>query len=88
MTPPEHEGIDQGCWFSRLDGKITLSERTAGASRCIDLRALVTQGVLVEQVLRHLVLLGVHTGEVGDVVTQLLDGLHLLIQVVALQEVT
>lgn len=45
------------------------------------------QGVLVKQVLGHLVLLGVHAGEVGDVVAQLLDGLHLLVQVVALQEV-
>lgn len=44
--------------------------------------------MLVKQVLRHLVGVGVHAGEVGDVVTQLLDGLHLLIQVVALQEVT
>lgn len=46
------------------------------------------QGVLVEQVLGHLVVLGVHAGEVGDVVAQLLDGLHLLVQVVGLQEVT
>lgn len=51
--------------------------------------ALATvQGVLVEQVLRHLVVGGIQALEVGDVVTQLLDGLHLLIQVVGLQEVT
>lgn len=51
------------------------------------LAALAVQGVLVEQVLGHLVVVGIHAGEVGDVVTQLLDGLHLLVQVVALQEV-
>ena len=50
--------------------------------------ALVPQGVLVKQVLCHLVVVGIHVGEVGDVVAQLLDGLHLLVQVVGLQEVT
>lgn len=50
--------------------------------------ALAPKGVLVKQVLGHLVVLSIHAGEVGDVVTQLLDGLHLLIQVVALQEIT
>lgn len=50
--------------------------------------ALAAQGVLVKQVLCHLVVLGIHAGKIGNVVTQLLDGLHLLIQVVALQEVT
>ncbi len=50
--------------------------------------ALAPQGVLVKQVLRHLVAMGVHAGEVGNVVAQLLDGLHLLIQVVGFQEVT
>lgn len=49
--------------------------------------ALAPQGVLVKQVLRHLVVLSIHAGEVGDVVTQLLDGFHLLVQVVGLQEV-
>lgn len=49
--------------------------------------ALAAQGVLVKQVLCHLVVVGIHAGEVGDVVTQLLDGLHLLVQVVGLQEV-
>lgn len=44
--------------------------------------------MLVKQVLGHLVVVCVHLGEVGDVVSQLLDGLHLLIQVVGLQEVT
>ena len=44
--------------------------------------------MLVEQVLGHLVVLGIHLGEVGDVVSQLLDGLHLLVQVVGLKEVT
>lgn len=50
--------------------------------------ALAPKGVLVEQVLGHLVVVGVHAGEVGDVVAQLLDGLHLLVEVVGLQEVT
>lgn len=43
--------------------------------------------MLVKQVLRHLVVLGIHAGQVGDVVTKLLDGLHLLFQVVGLQEI-
>lgn len=51
------------------------------------LAALAAQGVLVKQVLGHLVGVGIHAGEIGDVVAQLLDGLHLLVQVVALQEV-
>lgn len=50
--------------------------------------ALAPKGVLVKQVLCHLVVVGVHAGEVGNVVAQLLDGLHLLVQVVGLQEVT
>lgn len=50
--------------------------------------ALVPKRMLVEQVLGHLVVVGVHAGEVGDVVAQLLDGLHLLVEVVGLQEVT
>lgn len=44
--------------------------------------------MLVKQVLCHLVGVGIHAGEVGDVVAQLLDGLHLLVQVMGLQEVT
>lgn len=44
--------------------------------------------MLVKQVLGHLVVVDVHAGEVCDVVTQFLDGLHLLVQVVSLQEVT
>lgn len=44
--------------------------------------------MLVKQVLCHLVFDSIHLGEVGDVVTQLLNGLHLLIQVMGLQEVT
>lgn len=63
----------------------------SGAEGCVDSKllhlALVAQSVLVKQVLRHLVVVGVHAGEVGDVVSQLLDGLHLLIQVMGLQEV-
>ena len=44
--------------------------------------------MLVKQVLGHLVVSSVHLGEVGDVVTQLLAHLLLLVQVVRLQEVT
>lgn len=43
--------------------------------------------MLVKQVLCHLVVVGIHASEVGNVVTKLLNGLHLLVQVVALQEV-
>lgn len=50
--------------------------------------ALAPQGVLVKEVLSQLVVVGVHAGEVGKVVAQLLDGFHLLVQVVGLQEVT
>ena len=49
---------------------------------------LALKSVLVKQVLRHLIVSSIHLGEVGDVVTQLLDHLHLLVQVVRLQEVT
>uniref|UniRef100_A0A0E9WQG9 Uncharacterized protein n=1 Tax=Anguilla anguilla TaxID=7936 RepID=A0A0E9WQG9_ANGAN len=45
------------------------------------------QGQLVEQVLGQLVFGGLHLGEVGDVVAHLLHGLHLLVQVMGLQEV-
>ena len=44
--------------------------------------------MLVKQVLCHLVFDSIHLGEVRDVVTQLLNGVHLLIQVMGLQEVT
>lgn len=50
--------------------------------------ALAAKGVLVKQVLGQLVVLSIHAWQVGDVVTQFLDGLHLLVQVVALQKVT
>ncbi len=52
------------------------------------LAAVSIQGVLVKQVLRHPVVASIHLGKIGDVVTKLLDGLNLLIQVVSLQEVT
>ncbi len=54
----------------------------------LHLAAVSIQGVLVKQVLRHPVVASIHLGKVGDVVTKLLDGLNLLIQVVSLQEVT
>lgn len=44
--------------------------------------------MLVKQVLCHLVVGSIHFGEVGNMVTQLLDGLHLLTQVMGLQEIT
>lgn len=43
--------------------------------------------MLVKQILRHLVVAGIHFGQVSNMVTQLLDGLHLLTQVMGLQEV-
>lgn len=49
---------------------------------------LSSQGVFIKQVLGHTVVGSIHLGEVGDVVTQFLYGLHLLVQVVSLQEVT
>lgn len=48
----------------------------------------VVEGVLVEQILCHAVLGGPHPPQVGHMVTQLLDGFHLLIQVMGLNEVT
>ncbi len=54
----------------------------------LHLAAASIQGVLVKQILRHPVVASIHLGKIGDVVTNLLDGLHLLIQVVSLQEVT
>ena len=43
--------------------------------------------MLVKQVLGHPVGRGAHATQVADVVAQLLDGLHLFVQVVGLQEV-
>lgn len=48
----------------------------------------VPKGVLVEEILCHAVFGGPHLPQVGHMVTQLLDGFHLLIQVVGLNEVT
>ena len=53
----------------------------------MDLAAFFAQGVFVKQVLGHPVRRGAHATQVADVVAQLLDGLHLFVQVVALQEV-
>lgn len=50
--------------------------------------AAVPQGELVEQVLSHAILGCSQALQVGDMVSQLLDGLHLLLQVVRLQEIT
>jgi len=49
---------------------------------------LPPHGVLVKQVLGHLVCVGVHSAQISDEVSELLDGLDLLVQVVSLQEVT
>lgn len=49
--------------------------------------AFASQSMLVKQILCHLVVGSIHFGEVGDIVTQFLDGLHLLTQVMGLQEV-
>lgn len=48
----------------------------------------VPKGVLVKEVLCHAILGCPHLPQVGDMVTQLLDGFDLLIQVVSLNEVT
>ncbi len=56
--------------------------------RGLDLAAVSLQSVLVKQVLRHPIVASIHLGKIGDVVTKLLDGLNLLIQVVSLQQVT
>lgn len=46
------------------------------------------QSETVEQVFPKAFLLGTHTLQVGHMVSQLLDQLHLFIQIVSLQEVT
>lgn len=58
----------------------------AGTSEHLALATL--KSVLVKQVLCHLIVVGIHAGEVCNVISQLLYGLHLLVQVVGLQEVT
>lgn len=52
-----------------------------------DLAAFFTQGVFVKQVFGHAVLWSSHAAQVGHPVGQLFDGLHLLVQVVCLDEV-
>ncbi|OIH81182.1 hypothetical protein A7N05_18920 [Acinetobacter baumannii] len=52
-----------------------------------DLAALFAKSVFVKQVLRHAVLGSAHAAQIGHPVSQLFDGLHLLIQVVSLNEV-
>lgn len=48
----------------------------------------VAKGVLVKEVLCHAILWCPHLPQVGHMVTQLLDGFDLLIQVMSLNEVT
>ena len=71
---------------------IDISSKTNTAIGCSKkmegLCALFAQSVFVKQVLGHAVLGGTHPAEVGHPVTQLLYGLHLLVQVVCLNEVT
>lgn len=52
------------------------------------LAAFFAQGVLVKQVLGQAVLRRSHAAQIGHPVSQLFDGLHLLVQVVSLNEVT
>lgn len=53
-----------------------------------DLAAFFAQGVFVKQVLGHAVLRSSHAAQIGHPVSQLFDGLHLLVQVVGLEEIT
>lgn len=52
-----------------------------------DLAALFAQGMFIKQVLGHAILRSTHATQVGHPVCQFFDGLHLLIQVVSLNEV-
>lgn len=54
----------------------------------MDLTAFFAQSMFVEQVLGHAILRSSHAPQVGDPVWQLFDGLHLLVQVVSLNEIT
>lgn len=58
-----------------------------GQLQVLALVITVSQGVLVEEVLCHASCGGSHPAQVGYVVAQFLDGLHLLIQVMSLDEV-
>lgn len=53
-----------------------------------DLAAFFAQGVFVKQVLGHAILRSSHAAQVGHPVCQFFDGLHLLVQVVRLDEIT
>ena len=52
-----------------------------------DLAALFAQGVFVKQIFGHAVLRSSHAAQVGHPVCQLFDGLHLLVQIVCLDEI-
>lgn len=52
-----------------------------------DLAASFAQGMFIKQVLGHSILRSTHASQVGHPVSQFFDGLHLLIQVVSLNEV-
>lgn len=53
-----------------------------------DLAAFFAQGMFVKQVLGHAILRSSHAAQVGHPVRQFFDGLHLLVQVVCLDEIT
>lgn len=53
-----------------------------------DLAALTAQCVFIKQIFSHAVLRRSHTAQVSDPVRKLLNGLHLFVQVVCLNEVT
>lgn len=72
-------------WTVTLEPRCSAQAALGQASAVV---VAVPEGVLVEQVLGHAVLRGPHLPQVGNMVTQLLDGFHLLIQVVSLNEVT
>lgn len=62
--------------------------RVGGGVGGLELAAVFTQCVLVEQIFSHAVLRCTHPAQVRHPVSQLLNGLHLLVQVVSLDEIT
>lgn len=52
-----------------------------------DLAAFFAQGMFIKQVLCHAILRSTHATQIGHPVCQLFDGLHLLVQVVSLDEI-
>lgn len=75
------------CTAEQQDRSPTKTHRVAELEASA-LVVTVPQGVLVKEVLRHPILWCPHLPEVGHMVTKLFNRLHLLIQVVGLNEVT